>query len=370
MVKVKCFINLLIAVAGVQVGNSQTASVPFREPHSTRLPSNARSCAECHLAPEIGGSSRVIVTRAGRIANGKYIAVENGGILHNLETNSGRQTASVRGLRVSLTLLGDAYIEVVPDEELLDISKKQIEKSYGKIHGESVIVSPLGSPTNERTHGRFGWKAQHPSILDAAADALRNELGVPNRLFPVDSGEIIAQAKTRDRQKPLDDQVDSLVDFIRSTEPVTPDPERQLSEWSQAGSKIFDQIGCSICHVRTLKTAPPGTKMPGTGIVVSARLGGKEIHPYCDYLLHDVGTGDGIVQNVRAADYAASTANKFRTAPLWGVRYRSWLMHDGRSVTYHQAIMRHGGEASGVVQNYVHLTPVQKEQLRLFLNSL
>ena len=110
--------------------------------------------------------------------------------------------------------------------------------------------------------------------------------------------------------------------------------------------------------------------MKGSGTVVSERLGSKEIHPFSDYLLHDVGTGDGIVQNVRPEDYDESTANKFRTAPLWGVRYRSWLMHDGKSVTYHQAIMRHGGEASDIVQNYLSLTPIEKEQLRLFLDSL
>ena len=120
----------------------------------------------------------------------------------------------------------------------------------------------------------------------------------------------------------------------------------------------------------TLKTAPPGTPINGGADRVSERLGNKEIHPYSDFLLHDVGTGDGIVQNIRPQDYDESTANKFRTAPLWGVRYRSWLMHDGKSITYHQAIMRHGGEASRVVQNYVDLTPIEKDDLRAFLNSL
>jgi CxxC motif-containing protein (DUF1111 family) len=111
-------------------------------------------------------------------------------------------------------------------------------------------------------------------------------------------------------------------------------------------------------------------KLDGVDQTVSQRLGDKEIHPFSDYLLHDVGTGDGIVQNLLPEDYKESTANKFRTAPLWGVRFRTWMMHDGKSVTYHQAIMRHGGEASEVVERYKELTPVEKEQLRQFLDSL
>jgi CxxC motif-containing protein (DUF1111 family) len=119
-----------------------------------------------------------------------------------------------------------------------------------------------------------------------------------------------------------------------------------------------------------LKTAPVGAKVEGQTLTVSERVGNKMIHPYSDFLLHDVGTGDGIVQNIRLRDYDKSTADKFRTAPLWGVRFRSWLMHDGKSITYHQAIMRHSGEASQVIQRYEALTPIQKEQLREFLDSL
>lgn len=161
-----------------------------------------------------------------------------------------------------------------------------------------------------------------------------------------------------------------MVEFIRSTEPIAPDPDRSANEGAQAGSKIFDRIGCSLCHVRTLKTAPAGTRIKGTGLVVDGRLGNKEIHPFSDYLLHDIGTGDGIVQNARPEDYAESTSKKFRTAPLWGLRFRLWMMHDGKTISYHQAIMRHRGEALDVIENYTRLTSAEKEQLRLFLDSL
>ena len=99
--------------------------------------------------------------------------------------------------------------------------------------------------------------------------------------------------------------------------------------------------------------------------MVPDALGNKTIHPYGDFLLHNVGTGDGIVQNG-----PADTANKLRTVPLWGLRTRDRLMHDGASVTVAGAIQRHGGEASSVVRNYSKLSPSQQRQLLTFLNSL
>jgi len=80
---------------------------------------------------------------------------------------------------------------------------------------------------------------------------------------------------------------------------------------------------------------------------VPAALGSKIIHPYSDFLLHDIGTGDGIVQNG-----GQSTANKLRTVPLWGTRTHSRRMHDGATLTFNESILRHAGEARGVTSNY------------------
>jgi len=98
---------------------------------------------------------------------------------------------------------------------------------------------------------------------------------------------------------------------------------------------------------------------------VPAALGNKVIHPFGDFLLHNVGTGDGIVQNG-----GQSTRNKLRTPPLWGVRTRGRLMHDGQTLNRNEAILRHAGEATGVINNYRNLTTSQKNQLIRFLNSL
>ena len=96
-----------------------------------------------------------------------------------------------------------------------------------------------------------------------------------------------------------------------------------------------------------------------------AALGSQVIHPYSDFLLHNVGTGDGVVQNGGPA-----TANRMRTPPLWGLRTKSRLMHDLLSMTRNDAIMRHGGEAEAVINRYRFLSISQKSQLITFLNSL
>src|SRR4029434_9353584 len=111
--------------------------------------------------------------------------------------------------------------------------------------------------------------------------------------------------------------------------------------------------------------APPGTVINGGAFTVPGALGNKRIHPFSDFLLHDIGTGDGIVQNG-----GQSTRNKLRTPPLWGVRTRDRLMHDGESLARNDAIQRHGGQASAVRNNYNNLSNNQKNQLIAFLNSL
>jgi CxxC motif-containing protein (DUF1111 family) len=117
--------------------------------------------------------------------------------------------------------------------------------------------------------------------------------------------------------------------------------------------------------VSSITTAPTGTLINGGAFAVPEALGSKVIHPYSDYLLHDVGTGDGIVQNG-----PQSTANKMRTTPLWGLRTRSRLMHDLLSTTRNDAILRHAGEATFVTGRYRGLTRQEKQQLITFLDSL
>jgi len=138
---------------------------------------------------------------------------------------------------------------------------------------------------------------------------------------------------------------------------------RRLPLRNPASSYSVRSAATSV--VTRIVTAPAGTIINGGAFTVPAALGNKVIHPYSDFLLHNVGTGDGIVQNG-----GQGTANKVRTPPLWGLRTRDRLLHDGSALTRNDAILRHAGEASGVINSYNGLSLTQKNNLITFLNSL
>jgi CxxC motif-containing protein (DUF1111 family) len=275
-------------------------------------------------------------------------------------------TETIRTFRTSLNTLGDGFVEAIDSNTLAAIANNQRSESGGRIAGEFIQVPVLEAPGQIRG-GRFGWKNQHASLLSFASDAYLNEQGITNRLNQTDTTTVCKT--TSDPEDTADSlglaDIDHFAIFMRATKAPPVDSALLATNDAQSGQQLFSAIGCSICHVTSITTAPPGTVINGGAFVVPAALGSKVIHPYSDFLLHNVGTGDGIVQNG-----PADTANKMRTAPLWGVRTRDRLMHDGESVTRNDAILRHGGEATFVINNYRNLTTDQKNQLITFLNSL
>jgi CxxC motif-containing protein (DUF1111 family) len=235
------------------------------------------------------------------------------------------------------------------------------------MRGQAIMV-PVGEANGALRIGRFGIKDQHASLESFSADAYLNEIGITSPLQPAENTSMGRPVAAFDSAKdPEDDGSDvrAFTQFMRSTKVPSRDTQLAATADAQAGSMLFSQLGCSTCHVRQIVTAPAGTSINGGTFVIPPPLGSKVIHPYGDFLLHDVGTGDGIVQNG-----GPSTMNKVRTAPLWGLRTRSRLMHDGLSVTPGDAISRHHGEASDVLARYLRLAPVQRSQLMVFLNSL
>lgn len=118
----------------------------------------------------------------------------------------------------------------------------------------------------------------------------------------------------------------------------------------------------------SIVTAAAGTVVNSGSFTVPEALGNKVIHPYSDYLVHNIGTGDGI-PFLPTAEFA-QTAAQIRTAPLWALRTRNRLMHDGLTFTKQEAILRHGGQAAGVAKNYRMLSPELKARLLIFLDSL
>ena len=344
---------------------------------------NGRSCAECHQNPVSGGASQFTELRVGHLDAGGNFVNPTVSINDGAASITGRSlindravlpqaqehiplTENIRALRAALNTLGDGFVEAIDDTTLLALAAAQPQLSDGRIHGEAIEVPVLEAPGQTRI-GRFGWKDQHSSLLSFIGDAYLNEMGVTNRLRPKD--ETTIGKVTPDPEDVPDDlglaDIDHFAQFVRGTKVPPRDATLAATPAAQAGDHLFGQIGCSACHVASITTAKPGTVIDGGTFAVPVALGNKIIHPYSDFLLHDIGTGDGIVQAG-----PADTANKLRTAALWGLRMRPRYMHDLKSLTLQNAIERHEGEAEHVVRRFRDLSETQKKELLTFLESL
>jgi CxxC motif-containing protein (DUF1111 family) len=344
---------------------------------------NARSCVDCHAQPNVGGTSQVTELRvghndgAGNFVN-PTITINNGAnSIPNRSLVNDRAicaqatervpgTENIHALRATTNVLGDGFVEAIDSNTLLAIANNQPGQSGGQIAGQFIQV-PVGEANGALRGGRFGWKNQQASLLSFSADAYVNEQGVTSRLQPTDSTTLCDTVA--DPEDPFDAQgledIDHFARFMRATQAPPRDTALAATADAQTGANLFNAIGCNICHVTSITTSPAGTVINGGAFTVPAALGNKIIHPFSDFLLHNVGTGDGIVQNGGQA-----TANKMRTSPLWGLRTKGRLMHDLLSFTRNDAILRHGGEATGVINNYRALSTTQKNQLITFLQSL
>jgi len=341
---------------------------------------NGQSCFECHQNPVSGGNGFISVSRAGHHdpKSGAFVPPPGGSLMHVHAIDPAidiriPDSEDVRSRRKPTSVLGDGYVEAIDDSTLRAIAKSQQEKSNGRIAGEAVLV-PVVEARNTLRVGRFGWKSQHASVVSFSADAYINEEGITNLYFPVENTALGKSVAAYDPVADPEDQrhsdgfshLDRFVSFIRATKAPPRDERLAATADARAGEHVFEQIGCGVCHVASIRTAPAGTKINGGQFQVPEALGDKLIHPYSDFLLHAVGTGDGIpVQSG-----GQSTADKIRTAPLWGLRTRPELMHDGASTAPEHAILRHGGEAQLPVDEFCKLSPRQKKELLTFLSSL
>src|SRR5262249_521320 len=199
---------------------------------------------------------------------------------------------------------------------ILAIANAQPGQSGGRIAGQFIQV-PLSEAPGQSRGGRFGWKNQQASLLSFAADAYVNEQGITSRLQPTDTTSLcdtVADPEDHNDAEGLAD-IDHFARFMRATQAPPVDATLAATADARAGASLFNSIGCNICHVTSFTTSPAGTVINGGTFTVPAALGSKIIHPYSDFLLHNVGTGDGIVQNGGQA-----TAHKVGTAPPGGGR--------------------------------------------------
>jgi CxxC motif-containing protein (DUF1111 family) len=371
---------------------------------------NAQSCRECHQSPVSGAASQVTELRVGHLGPDGHFRNPEIPIAHGAEVITGRSlvndraicpnaafpnneiqervpdSETIRTFRLSLNLLGDGFVEALADQTLIDLAQQQCKSSHRKICGQ-ILQVPIVEAPGQMGVGRFGWKDQHASLLSFAGDAYLNEMGITNRLQP-DEVTNLCNSASEPNDTPGPDglfDIDHFARFMRATKAPARDSQLANSVVAKKGSGLFDKIGCATCHVERLTTAPAGTKINGGTFTIPAALGSITFHPYGDFLMHDVGTGDGILQATREhyghkvfemmSDYLSKqdfqgSRNKIRTAPLWGVRLRPRLMHDGASLTFRGAVMRHGGEASHVIKQFEKLRREDQEAIIEFLKSL
>ena len=345
---------------------------------------NATACVSCHQSAGMSGAgSQITEMRVGhRDDNGNFVnptvtinegqsTVGGRSVINDRATCPQAQenvpdAENIRTLRAALNILGDGFVEAIDDNTLIAISNAQPGQSNGLIQGEVVQVAVLEAPGQTRV-GRFGWKNQHGSLLSFVADAQLNEMGITSRLKPTDTTTVCKT--TMDPEDQPDSlgmaAIDHYAQFLRGTQAPPRDTTLAATANAIAGQALFESVGCNTCHVESITTAAAGASINGGAYTVPPALGNKVIHPFGDYLLHDIGTGDGIVQNP-----PQDTAEKMRTAPLWGLHIKSRYMHDLTSLTLDAAIARHKGEARGVTHSFNALTATQQQQIITFLKSL
>jgi CxxC motif-containing protein (DUF1111 family) len=365
-------LNNTTLVKGRSFNDNRYVFEQFETPEEGLGPTfNAQSCRECHQSVVTGGSSQVAEHRTGRMDNGVFFESLGGSLIQSRATYADivehvSFEDDISTFRMSTTTLGDGYIEAIANETILAIRNRQ----PAAIRGTAVIVPVLEANSAARV-GRFGWKDQHASLESFAADADLNEMGITSPLFPEEntsSGVFVGYGTEYDPlPEPEDDgdDVEAFADFMRATKA----PMRgAITADVLAGEQVFARIGCTGCHVASITTARAGTPINGGDMVVSVALGSKIIHPYSDYLMHDIGTGDGIP--VLPDPGYAITARQIKTAPLWGLRTRNRLMHDGLTFTYQAAIGRHINQGQAAQNAYLALSATEQNQVLAFLHSL
>jgi CxxC motif-containing protein (DUF1111 family) len=385
---------------------------------------NSNSCSSCHAQPTIGGSSpsstvypfvgpnpETLVTNLNptqnpfpsfitidgpaREARFKFFLNRDGSVntnnpdggVHDLFVISGRPDAgscSIRQpdfnhnlrvnnviFRIPTPVFGAGLMENIPDENILaNMNANERAKDAMGISGHP------NRNGNDGTISRFGWKAQNKSLEIFSGEAYNVEMGITNELFmneraSPDEAGLPADCKLNPTPEDRTNvgaiqTVDVSSDavgfsmFMRMLAPPTPSTTGPGSATSVAnGSRVFGAIGCALCHTPTLQT---GT----SSVTTSLNLANANL--YSDLLVHNMGANlaDGVSQGGASGD-------EFRSAPLWGLGQRIFLLHDGRSTDLVDAIHQHAGrgsEANSVIRNFHQISPQQQQDLLNFLRSL
>jgi len=380
---------------------------------------NLDSCAGCHAQPATGGTSPAVNPQVGiatafgaknvvpsfirsdgpvREARFKFKpdGTRDGGV-HALFVISGRvdetgnaSTCTIQQedfgaqvarhnviFRIPTATFGLGLVEAIPDATILaNRAANSATKATLGIFGQPQRLLPTGDPNrngNDGTIARFGWKAQNKSLLLFSGEAYNVEQGISNELFTQEREEACQFKTVPNNITDVDaatgaatiSDMEKFAFFMRFLAPPEPSATTPGGAASiTRGKALFVAIGCALCH----------TPMLRTGSSPVAALNDQPVNLYSDLLLHNMGPGlaDDIVQGQADGD-------EFRTAPLWGLGQRIFLLHDGRTTDLLEAIFAHksirnlkyrSSEANGVVGRFRSLGDAQKQDLLNFLRSL
>lgn len=243
-------------------------------------------------------------------------------------------------------IAGLGLLEKIAEDDILALADKnggRANRVWDRARGATAL-------------GRFGLKANQPTLRQQVANAFVEDMGLTSALFPREGCTPVQTdclaAMTKGRPELSEAQLDQATGYIAD---LAPPQRRNVDAPGVAkGEAIFREIGCAVCHVETMKTAS-----------------GEVFHPYSDLLLHDL--GDGLADG--RPDYAA-TGRDWRTQPLWGlgrvgrIGDGDNLLHDGRAQSIPAAVLWHGGEAQAAADRFRALGGDDRAALLAFLESL
>src|SRR5580700_3385680 len=288
--------------------------------------------------------------------------------------------------RIPTPVFGAGLIEGISDSAILANQQANASaKSELGIHGHANahLSGNVNLSGNDGTITRFGWKAQNKSLLMFAGEAYNVEMGISNQLFPQERDETPTcifsptpndtlsftttpqtTASSRSISNPVViSDIEAFADFMRMLAPPTPAPPTPSGE---KGRDLFAKVGCVHCHTPSFTTG--ATIASGSATSPSVALSNQTANLFSDLLVHHMGKGlaDGITQGGAGPD-------EFRTAPLWGVGQRVFLLHDGRTSNLVDAIRAHkssGSEANKVIEHFNMLSTQEQQEIIDFLRSL
>ena len=372
---------------------------------------NEKACGNCHTQGAAGGAGVQIERRFGTFVNGIFNSLANeGGSLRQLFTlgtftGASGQTctvplehepadATVHNVgRLTTPLFGLGLVDSLPDSAFDAVVANEPSTVRGTVNRVKVLLPDPHDPSqsiNSTRVGRFGWKAGVANLVQFAADAYLNEMGIttqhcfkgtsilsfateskPNGIAqPVGcddrgAGGAGIPAGTDDGVgscagglTEIQDDVELFTDFMTFLVPPPPDATIDPAV-AQAAFAIGQRIGCTGCHFPGPFTTPAA---PANGVP-----GNMQFFPGSDFALHDMGTLGDLIGN--DGDTVART-RMMRTAPLWGLRFRTKFLHDGRTSDLATAIRAHAGQGAAAASAFNALSSTDQATLIKGLKAL